>query len=221
MVQVCHKTYEALLDSRSIIASISTKVVQELNLPIRKAPSIQILFGDHSRVYHSNQQVDCFFSLAQHSFAHSFYVFPRQLFSITMGCDWFIHSKAQLRFDSCQLILPNIASLPILTQIQHNFMKVNSQISLETHEDRLRDIRKLLIHFPKLFQGSTKTSQITLPVYHSINTGNAQPVYVTSRRRSPLEHSRISQAILEMFEKGIIEPSASNWVSEPHLVKKR
>ena len=41
-----------------------------------------------------------------------------------------------------------------------------------------------------------------------------------SRRRSPLENDRINQAIQDMLVKGIITPSHSEWVSEPHLVKK-
>jgi hypothetical protein len=51
-------------------------------------------------------------------------------------------------------------------------------------------------------------------------TGTAQPIYMTTRHRSPLEHDHINQAVQEMLDKGIVEPSSSEWVSESHLVKK-
>ena len=43
---------------------------------------------------------------------------------------------------------------------------------------------------------------------------------MASRRRSPLEQEGINQAVEEMLQKGIISPSHSEWVSEPHLVRK-
>ena len=43
---------------------------------------------------------------------------------------------------------------------------------------------------------------------------------MATRRRSPLDHQRITTAIQDMVEKDIIELSTSEWVSEPHLVRK-
>ena len=43
---------------------------------------------------------------------------------------------------------------------------------------------------------------------------------MASRRRSPLEQQQIQAAVHDMLQRGIIEPSNSAWVSEPHLVRK-
>ncbi|MCO5554420.1 hypothetical protein L7F22_007950 [Adiantum nelumboides] len=66
----------------------------------------------------------------------------------------------------------------------------------------------------------TNTQTHNLPTNHSINTGKSPPICIATCRRLPLEEERINQAVDEMLKKGVIRPSCSDWVSEPHLVKK-
>ena len=131
-----------------------------------------------------------------------------------------MNTRAQIRFDSQHLVLPNNLIISMMKSYTNNVVAVNTQVQLESTINRQQTLRKLLQKFPKIFQTTQITSQINLPVTHSIETADGAPIYVTSRRRSPLEHARINKAVEEMLQKGIIEPSKSNWVSEPHLVKK-
>jgi hypothetical protein len=191
-----------------------------LHLPIVSAQPIRVLFGNNKKVYHSEQQAICSFSLAQNTFTHHFYILPSQLFPLTLGCDWFVKIKVQLHFNSHHLVLPNAAPIPLFMDPAPTMVLVNTQVTIVFPVERLHNLKALLQKFPSLFQKSVKTTQVNFPTRHVINTGAAQPVYMATRRRSPLEHDRINQAVQEMLDKGIVEPSSSEWVSEPHLVKK-
>ena len=128
-------------------------------------------------------------------FQHSFYVLPRQLFPLTLGCDWFMNTRAQIRFDSQQLVLPNNLIIPMMKSCTNNAATVNTLEQLESTINRQQTLKKLLQKFPMIFEMTQITSQINLPVTHSIETADAAPIYVTSRRRSPLEHARINKVV--------------------------
>jgi hypothetical protein len=85
--------------------------------------------------------------------------------------------------------------------------------------ERLHNLKAPLQKIPSLFQKSVKTTQVNFPTCHVINTGASQPVYKATQRRSPLEHDCVNQAVQEMLDKAIVEPSSSEWASKPHLVK--
>ena len=107
MVRIHNQPYEALLDLGSTIASISLDLVNSLHLPTSSAPLINVVFGDKQKLYHSSMHAHSTFVLAQPTFVHSFYVLPKQLFSITLGCDWFVKHGAQLHFYTQRLVLPH------------------------------------------------------------------------------------------------------------------
>ena len=100
MARIHNQPYEALLDSGSTISSISLDLVNSLHLPTSSAPPINVVFGDKQKIYQSSTHAHCTFVLAQHTFVHSFYVLPKQNFSLTLGCDWFVKHGAQLHFDT-------------------------------------------------------------------------------------------------------------------------
>ncbi len=112
-IRIGNTSHEALLDTGSSISSISEHLVLALNLHTIPSPPISVLFGDNRQTYQSHTQAICTFHLAQHEFQHFFYVLPRQLFPITLGCDWFIKTDTQLHFDSRQLILPSAPPIPL------------------------------------------------------------------------------------------------------------
>ena len=223
MARIHNQPYEALLDSGSTISSISLDLVHSLHLPTSSAPPINVIFGDKQKLYQSSMHAHCTFILAQHTFVHSFYVLPRQLFSLTLGCDWFVKHGAQLHFDTQRLVLPHnkpFTTIPLLSAPHVSTQVIHTQIHVEPSESRLADLRHLLKSFPSIFCKTQKTAQVNLPVQHAIPTTDAPPVRMATRRRSPLDHQRIATAVQDMLEKDIIEPSTSEWVSEPHLVRK-
>ena len=223
MARIHNQPYEALLDSGSTISSISLDLVHSLHLPTSSAPPINVIFGDKQKLYQSSMHAHCTFILAQHTFVHSFYVLPRQLFSLTLGCDWFVKHGAQLHFDTQRLVLPHnkpFTTIPLLSAPHVSTQVIHTQIHVEPSESRLADLQHLLKSFPSIFCKTQKTAQVNLPVQHAIPTTDAPPVRMATRRRSPLDHQRIATAVQDMLEKDIIEPSTSEWVSEPHLVRK-
>ena len=179
IAQINHTTQEALLDSGNTISSISIDLVKSLNLPTSPGAPIQVIFGDKQKIYQFARHAHCTFTLAQHSFLHSFYILPHQLFPITLGCDWFIKNGAQLHFDTQTLVLPNtkpLATIPLLNTPQFSTHILHTQVHLESPQVRLAAIRSILRQFPDLFDKPTKTAKINLPVQHSIPTADSTPV---------------------------------------------
>ena len=111
---------------------------------------------------------------------------------------------APFRFQ--QTDTPSITTNPHLQRNPH----INSNCQ---HKDRTNRCT----YTPQRHQGNpiaisidildTKASSSNIT--HRIETGTARPVHVAARRRSPPEHARINQAVTEMLERGIIEPSCS------------
>ena len=139
-----NSSHEVLLDSGSNISSIRTQLVQQLKLQTFEATPIQILFRDKKQVYHSHTQVRYTFFLSHQHFSHSFYVLPHQLFPLTLGCDWFIKTRAQLHFDSSKLILPQSLPIPIFKETPTSIATVNTKIEQIDAPIRLKDIREIL-----------------------------------------------------------------------------
>ena len=194
-----------------------------MHLPTSSATPIDVVFGDRQKLYQSSTHAHCTFILAQHTFVHSFYVLPKQLFSLTLGCDWFVKHGAQLHFDTQRLVLPHnkpFTTIPLLSAPHVSTQVIHTQIHVEPSESHLADLRHLLKSFPSIFCKTQKTAQVNLLLQHVIPTTDAPPIRMATRRRSPLDHQRIATAVQDMLEKDIIEPSTSEWVSEPHLVRK-
>ena len=164
-IRIGNTSHEALLDTGSSISSISEHLVLALKLHTILSPPISVLFGDNRQTY---------------------YVLPRQLFPITLGCDWFIKTGTELHFDSRQLILPVAQPLPLFLT-HSNFTQINTHVALVDSHTRVSDIRCLLTDFPAFFTTPSHTSQVNYPTQHSIDTGDAMPFRMASQCRSPLE----------------------------------
>ncbi|MCO5587968.1 hypothetical protein L7F22_041921 [Adiantum nelumboides] len=79
--------HEALLDSGSTISSISQSLVDKLGLFTKSTNPISVIFGDNQKLDSSEQVVVFTFSIGSKNFHHEFYVLPRQLFPLILGCD--------------------------------------------------------------------------------------------------------------------------------------
>ena len=135
LARIDNTSQEALLDSGSTISSISIDLVNSLNLPTSPAAQIQVVFGDKQQTYRSSTQAHCTFFLAQHKFLHSFYVLPRQLFPMTLGCDWFIKTGKQPHFDTQSLVLPSLKpfnTIPLFSSPQLSNHIMHTQVHLES-----------------------------------------------------------------------------------------
>ena len=126
-------------------------------------------------MYRSHTQVMCMLTISSAQIHHRFYVLPFQLFPITLGCDWFLHSRACLDFSSQQLILPNHLPITLFTN-PRDTTHINKTQYLISLVERINDIRRLLATFPSLPTPPTKPPSVRFPIHHTIPTSNARPI---------------------------------------------
>ena len=81
----------------------------------------------------------CMLTISSAQIHHRFYVLPHQLFPITLGWDWFLHSRACLDFSSQQLILPNHLPIALFTNSRDTTHISNTQYLISPAE-RIIDI---------------------------------------------------------------------------------
>ena len=147
-------SHEALLDIGSMISSHSLDIINQLPLLTSSAPLINVVFGDKQKLYKSSTHAHCTFTLAEHTFVHSFYVMRKQLFALTVGCDWFVKHGAQLHFDTQTLVLLHIrpfTTIPLHNTPYNSTQMMHTQIQIEPTQSRLADLRHLLGLFLKIF----------------------------------------------------------------------
>ena len=122
-------------------------------------------------------------------------------------------------FNAHKLIVPQAPPIPLLHDSPHVPHLSQVQVALSPKE-RLISVRQLLARFPSLAAQPTHAATVSFSVKHVIRTGDVSPMHMATRRTPPLDHDRINAAVTDMLTKVIIIPSTSDWVSEPHLVKK-
>nr|VZI32405.1 unnamed protein product [Spirometra erinaceieuropaei] len=87
--------------------------------------------------------------------------------------------------------------------------------------DNRNKLRKLLLSFPGLFTWSTDTIGRTRKVQHTINTGDAKPIWQPPRRIPVRFRAEVDKIIDELLKAHIIQPSSSPWASPIALVPKK
>ena len=91
--------------------------------------------------------------------------------------------------------------------------------ALEPHQHP--SVYRLLCEYAHLFSKGPEDLGRTDIVKHRIDTGNAPPIRQTPRRLPLAKREEASQAIRDMREQGVIEPSTSPWASPIVLVRKK
>lgn len=90
----------------------------------------------------------------------------------------------------------------------------------ELKPDQEKEFKRLLIKYQNVFAKSSEDLGRSNSIQHKINTGSAVPLRQPTRRQPIGKREIEKQEVHKMLEKGIIEPSKSDWSSPIVLVKK-
>ena len=123
--------------------------------------------------------------------------------------------------NSVDSILTEGAVIPRPTELPHHLrdLYIRSANGLTSAEaDQLYD---LLFEFSDVFSEGSHDLGRTDFVQHQINTGVAAPIRQAPRRLPLARREEAASAVQEMYQQGVIEPSASPWSSPVVLVKKK
>jgi len=104
-------------------------------------------------------------------------------------------------------------------------LKVIKQRGIELHRNRLSNeqytkLIALLYRNQDLFATGMTDLVGTDVLYHSIDTGDADPVRKRAYRQSPEMMKEMKRQVGEMVEAGVVEESDSPWSSPCLLIKK-
>ena len=92
----------------------------------------------------------------------------------------------------------------------------NPNTGEQLSELQLSNLRKLLSEFVDVLQDKPGRTSV---VKHTFDTGTASPVHLLPYRVSHAYRNMVEPELKDMLEKGIIEPSASQWSAPIVLVQ--
>ncbi len=89
------------------------------------------------------------------------------------------------------------------------------------NEEQSAEVASLLINYNDVFSKGPDDIGRAKGTKHKTNTGGAQPIKQAPRRLPVMKRDEAVQAIKNMVEHGIVEPSMSPWSSPVVLVRKK
>ena len=88
------------------------------------------------------------------------------------------------------------------------------------HEKDSVLVKEMLCKYQDVFSKDDKDLGRTSLVQHHIETGDAKPIKQAPRRLPPYHRREVERQVLDLLERGLIEPSDSAWASPVVMVKK-
>nr|VZI12710.1 unnamed protein product [Spirometra erinaceieuropaei] len=170
--------------------------------------------------------------------AHRFLVTPDGPWPIVLGLDFLEAHDCVVHVRERQLTLGRTTTAPAspatIDDLDIMYNSVLSAVALEpTPLDTVlpapsligpvahEQLKTLLNSFPDLFTWSTDTIGRTHLIQHTIDTGDAKPVWQPPRRISLRYREEVNKLLDELLQAKIIQPSPSPWASPIALVPKK
>nr|VZI35101.1 unnamed protein product [Spirometra erinaceieuropaei] len=170
--------------------------------------------------------------------SHRFLVTPDGPWPIVLGLDFLEAHDRVVHVRERQLTLGRNTTAPappaIIDDLDIMYNSVLSAVALEpTPLDTVlpapsligsvahEQLKTLLNSFPDLFAWSTDTIGRTHLIQHTIDTGDAKPVWQPPRRIPLRYREEVTNLLDELLQAKIIQPSSSPWASPIALVPKK
>ncbi|BHF84013.1 hypothetical protein SprV_0902716300 [Sparganum proliferum] len=169
--------------------------------------------------------------------AYQFLVTPNNPWNLVLGLDFLashdciIHTKdRRLLVNSNPAVTPPLQSLDfdyiynaVLSATALDPISIDDILPPPTSlaPDARNQLRELLLSFPDVFTWTTDSIGRTSKVQHTINTGDAKPVWQPPRRIPTRYRDEVDKILDELLKARIIQPSSSPWASLIALVPKK
>nr|VZI34397.1 unnamed protein product [Spirometra erinaceieuropaei] len=168
---------------------------------------------------------------------YTFLVTSDSPWALVLGLDLLADYYSVIHTKSRRLSVPTRPDLPTHTPSENLDLMYDAVVAAATLKpsdidanlrpaeavgsDNRDKLRKLLLSFPGLFTWSTYTIGRTRKVQHTINTGDAKPIWQSPCRIPVRFRAEVDKIIDELLKAHIIQPSSSPWASPIALVPKK
>lgn len=209
---------EALLDTGSTYTFVSADSVREHKLMTVPCAPLEVLLASGDRRLRIDSQVTLTFALGAFRASYRFFVLPAANSGAILGADFQREFQVVVNWSKGSIRLMDSADVPLL-----NGDRVRLSASLQIDESvpphDLARVKALLED--KYFANDTCPFGRVHDHVHSIDTGDARPLYQAPRRESPSARATVREEVQKMLQAGAIRPSKSPWASPITLVPKK
>lgn len=205
----------ALVDSGSSITAIRGPFVQLLRLQKKRAPSLNVTFGDNIATASADAMVCATLAIGGYVSNVWFRVLEDLAFDVILGTNWLRRHSVNCSWSKNLVHLPFGESVPML------LMRAPKPVQLNMAMRQPDGIAIVLNRYPHAFAANPKCPGHIDFVQHRIDTGDRPPIKVHPYRRSPAERERIREEVRRMKADGIIVESKSPYAAQPNLTEKK
>ena len=108
----------------------------------------------------------------------------------------------------------------ILVLLTEHLLELYEQAVEFVPEDSKGLIREMLLEYKDVFSRDDRDIGRTDLVQHHVDTGDAKPIKQSPRRLPPGHRRELEKQVLDLLDRGLVEPSDSPWASPVVMVKK-
>nr|VZI42587.1 unnamed protein product [Spirometra erinaceieuropaei] len=237
-VRVDSHTTRALVDTGANVSLVTIhKLPNHLLRHVDPLPAPRSLRAANGTAIPVSATVSLQLMIENARISHRFLVTPDGPWPIVLGLDFLEAHDCVVHVRERQLTLGRNTTVPAppatIDDLDIMYNSVLSAVALEpTPSDTVlrapsligsvahEQLKTLLNSFPDLFAWSTDTIGRTHLIQHTIDTGDAKPMWQPPRR-IPLRYREVNKLLDELLQAKIIQPSSSPWTSPIALVPKK
>lgn len=209
---------EALIDTGSTHSYIAGSVVDKLKFEKVRCPPLSVNLATNGATAAVDHKVEIKFALGPLQASYKFYVLPAAAADVILGTDFQRDFKVVADLEAGIVHVKGVGEVPLVRKAAE---KLALAISLPETLTKAQKARLQGILLPLYFASPERPFGRVHKYIHTIDTGQARPIYQPLRRTSPAERAIVQEEVQKMLAAGAIRPSASPWASPLTLVPKK